>query len=118
MIEVFCNIEESRSVDTTLDMIEGFRLEAGYAASAFITDERRGAAHYDSPLLLVTDNKIDTVDQILPILEMVSRDGRPLVIVAEDIEGQALAALRALLVPGERLRLSVPLDPQRQPGPS
>ena len=86
-------IEESRTVDTTLDVIEGFRLEAGYAASAFITDERRGAVHYDSPLVLVTDNRIENVDQILPALEIVSRDGRPLVIVAEEIEGQALAAL-------------------------
>tara|TARA_Y100000310_G_scaffold47062_1_gene43648 strand:- start:1443 stop:3017 length:1575 start_codon:yes stop_codon:yes gene_type:complete len=86
-------IEESRTVDTSLDIIEGFRLESGYAASAFVTDERRGAAHLDSPLLLITDNKIDSVDQILPALEIVSRDGRPLVIVAEDIEGQALAAL-------------------------
>jgi len=86
-------IEESRTIDTALDVIEGFRLEAGYAASAFVTDERRGAVHYDSPLLLITDTKIDSVDQILPALEIVSRDGRPLVIVAEDIEGQALAAL-------------------------
>ena len=86
-------IEESRTVDTSLDIIEGFRLEAGYAASAFVTDERRGAVHYDAPLLLVTDNKIENVDQILPALEIVSRDGRPLVIVAEEIEGQALAAL-------------------------
>ena len=76
-----------------MDVIEGFRVEAGYAASAFVTDERRGAVHYDSPLLLVTDNRIDSVDQILPALEIVSRDGRPLVIVAEEIEGQALAAL-------------------------
>ena len=86
-------IEESKTVDTSLDVIEGFRVEAGFAASAFITDERRGAVHYDSPLLLVTDNRIDSVDQILPALEIVSRDGRPLVIVAEEIEGQALAAL-------------------------
>ena len=86
-------IEESKTVETSLDVIEGFRVEAGYAASAFITDERRGAVHYDSPLLLITDNRIDAVDQILPALEIVSRDGRPLVIVAEEIEGQALAAL-------------------------
>ena len=86
-------IEESRSVETSLDIIEGFRLEAGYAASAFVTDERRGAVHHDSPLLLVTDAKISSVDQILPALEIVSRDSRPLLIVAEDIEGQALAAL-------------------------
>ena len=86
-------IEESRSVDTSLNIIEGFRLEAGYAASAFITDPRRAAVHYDTPLILVTDAKIEAVDQILPALEIVSRDGRPLVIVAEEIEGQALAAL-------------------------
>ena len=86
-------IEESRSSETALDMIEGFRLEAGYAASAFVTDDRRGAVHYETPLVLVTDAKIDAVDQILPALELISRDGRPLVIVAEEIEGQALAAL-------------------------
>ena len=86
-------IEESRTTETSLDIIEGFRLESGYAASAFVTDERRGAVHLDSPLMLITDNKIDSVEQILPALEIVSRDGRPLVIVAEDIEGQALAAL-------------------------
>jgi len=86
-------IEESKVVDTSLDVIEGFRLEAGYAANAFITDERRAACHYDAPLLLITDQKIDSVEQILPALELVARDSRPLVIVAEEIEGQALAAL-------------------------
>ena len=86
-------IEESNSSETSLDVIEGFRLEAGYAASAFITDERRSAVSYDSPLVLVTDNRIETVDQILPVLELVARDARPLLIVAEEIEGQALAAL-------------------------
>jgi len=86
-------IEESKTVNTSLDLIEGFRVEAGYAASAFVTDERRGAVYYETPLLLVTDAKIDAVDQILPALEIVSRDGRPLIIIAEEIEGQALAAL-------------------------
>jgi len=86
-------IEESKTVNTTLDLIEGFRLEAGYAASAFVTDERRAAVHYESPLILVTDTKIESVEQILPALELISRDGRPLIIVAEEIEGQALAAL-------------------------
>ena len=86
-------IEESKTVNTTLDLIEGFRIEAGYAASAFVTDERRAAVHYESPLILVTDTKIESVEQILPALELVSRDGRALIIVAEEIEGQALAAL-------------------------
>lgn len=86
-------VEESKTVNTSLDVVEGFRVEAGYAASAFVNDERRGAVYYESPLLLVTDSRIESVEQILPALEIVSRDGRPLVIVAEEIEGQALAAL-------------------------
>lgn len=86
-------IQEGKTIETTLDIIEGFRLESGYAATAFITDERRGAAHHDSPLFLVTDQKIEAVDQILPALELIARDSRPLIIVAEEIEGQALAAL-------------------------
>ena len=87
-------IEEARSLETSLDLVEGFRFDAGYAATAFINDERRGVVKYsESPLLLVTDYKIDSVDQILPILEVVARESRPFVIVAEDIEGQALAAL-------------------------
>jgi len=86
-------VEEARSLDTSLDVLEGFRMPAGYVASAFINDERRGAVRHSNPLLLVTDERIDSVDQILPALEIIARDGRSLVIVAEEIEGQALAAL-------------------------
>lgn len=86
-------IEESRSLETSLDITEGFKLKAGYCAGAFITDERRAAMHHEEPLILVTDQKITTVEQILPVLEMVAREGRPLIIISEDIEGQALAAL-------------------------
>jgi len=76
-----------------LDVTEGFRFDAGYCAGAFITDDRRGVMHHDDPLLLVTDYKISTIDQILPLLEMIAREGRALIVVAEDIEGQALAAM-------------------------
>ena len=86
-------IEESRSLETSLDITEGFRFDAGFCAGAFITDDRRGVMHHEEPLLLVTDHKISTVEQILPILEMIARENRPLVIVAEEIEGQALAAI-------------------------
>jgi chaperonin GroEL len=86
-------VEEARSMETSLDVIEGFRMPAGYVASAFVTDERQGAVKHDSPLLLITDARIETVEQILPVLEIVSRDGRPLIIFAEEIDGQALAAL-------------------------
>ncbi len=86
-------IEEARSVDTTLDLVEGFRFDSGYAATAFVTDERRGVARYEEPLFLITDSKLDKVEQILPALELAARESRPFIIVAEDIEGQALAAL-------------------------
>jgi chaperonin GroEL len=86
-------IEESRSLETSLDVTEGFKFNAGYCASAFVTDERRAVMHHDDPLLLVTDHKISAVEQVLPVLEMVAREGRPLILVAEEIEGQALAAM-------------------------
>ena len=86
-------VEEARSVDTTLDLIEGFRFDSGYAASAFINDERRGAVSHEDVFVLVVDDKIEQVEQLLPVLEPVAREGRPLVIVASEIEGQALAAL-------------------------
>ena len=86
-------IEESRSIDTSLDVTEGFRFEAGFAAGAFITDDRRGVMHYEEPLFMVTDHKISNVESILPVLEMIARENRPLVVVAEDIDGQALAAM-------------------------
>jgi len=87
------SIEEARSLETSLDVVEGFIFDSGYLASAFVTDERRGAVVYDDPLLLVTDHKIEHVEDVLPILEIVARESRPFIIVAENVEGQALAAL-------------------------
>lgn len=86
-------IEESRSVETSVDITEGFRFASGFCAGAFVTDERRSMMVHDNPLILVTDYKISAVEEILPILEMVARENRPLIVVAEDIEGQALAAM-------------------------
>lgn len=87
------SIEEARSVTTSLDIIEGFRFDSGYLSSKFITDERRNAVSYEDPLILVTDAKVSTVEEILPTLETAAREGRALIIVAEEVEGQALAAL-------------------------
>ena len=86
-------IEEARAVETSLDIVEGFRFDSGYLANAFITDEKRGTVKYEDPLILVTDEKIETVDEMMPVLELVSREARPAIIVADNIEGQALAAL-------------------------
>lgn len=86
-------IEEARSLDTSLDLVEGFRFNAGYAATAFVTDERRSICRYENPMFLITDDKVDQVNQILPALEIAARESRPFIIVAEEVEGQALAAL-------------------------
>ena len=86
-------IEEARSLETSLDLVEGFRFDSGYLASAFVTDEKRGVVKYDEPIILVTDEKIDSVDDMMPVLEIAAREGRPFIIVAANIEGQALAAL-------------------------
>jgi chaperonin GroEL len=86
-------IEEARSLETTLDLVEGFRFDGGYLATAFINDDARGTVRYDNPLLLITDEKIETVEEMMPALELAARESRPFIIVAENIEGQALAAL-------------------------
>jgi chaperonin GroEL len=86
-------IEEARSLDTTLDLVEGFRFDSGYAATAFVTDERRGVCKHDEPMFFITDSKIEQVSQILPALEIAARENRPFVIIAEEVGGQALAAL-------------------------
>ena len=86
-------VEEAKSIETSLEMLEGFRFGSGYLASAFVTDERRGAARYENALVLVTDESINTVEQILPILEQVARANQPLIVVADNVQDQALAAL-------------------------
>jgi chaperonin GroEL len=86
-------IEEARSLETSLDVVEGFRFDSGYLATAFINDERQGVVKYDDPYILVTDHKFDSVNDMLPVLELIAREGKPFVLVAEEIEGQALAAL-------------------------
>ena len=86
-------IEDGRALETSLDVVEGFRFDSGYAAGAFITDERRGVMKHNDPLFLITDEKIEFVEDILPALELAARDSRPLIIVAEEVEGQALAAV-------------------------
>ena len=86
-------VEEARSLETSLDLVEGFKFNSGYVAGAFVTDERRNLVQYEEPLFFVTDSKIEYVNDILPVLEIAARENRPLVIVADDIEGQALAAL-------------------------
>ena len=86
-------VQEGRTLETSLDIAEGFQFDSGFIANAFITDERRASMRYDECLILVSDKPITTVDEIFPILQFVARDGRAFIIVCEDIEPQPLAAL-------------------------
>ena len=85
--------EDAKSADTSLDLVEGFRFDSGYFSQSFVTNERKNAVEYEDALLFITDHKIDNVKTILPVLELAARESRPLIIVAEHVEGQALAAL-------------------------
>lgn len=86
-------IQEAKSNETSLELTEGFQFDSGLLANVFITDERRGVMKREDCLILVTDKNITTIDEILPALEIAARDGRSFIIVAEDISGQALAAM-------------------------
>ncbi|MEI8251239.1 MAG: chaperonin GroEL, partial [Synechococcus sp. ELA057] len=86
-------VEESKSLATELEITEGMAFDRGYASPYFVTDQERRECVFDNPLLLITDRKISAVADLVPVLEAVSRSGRPLVILAEEIEGEALATL-------------------------
>lgn len=87
------SIEEGRSQETTLDIVEGFQFDAGYLSTQFITDERKGSMRYENALVLVCDGVISNIEELLPVLEIVARENKPFVVVSEGVEGQALAAL-------------------------
>lgn len=87
------SLEEGKSVTTELEVTEGMRFDKGYISPYFATDPERMEAIFDEPFLLLTDKKIALVQDLVPVLEQVARAGRPLVIIAEDIEKEALATL-------------------------
>lgn len=86
-------VEVGKSVDTSLDVVEGFQLPSGFLSAQFITDEQRSVMRFDNPLVLVTDHNIDSLDDLMPVLEIVAREKKPFVIISDNLEGQALAAL-------------------------
>ena len=94
------NVEEARSMETSLDLVEGFVFDSGYISPQFINNERRASVSYENPLIFITDQKLENVEEMLPLLEIVARDGSPLLIVAEEVAGQALAALIVNVVRG------------------
>ena len=87
-------IEESKSMTDELDFVEGMRLDRGYLSPHFVTDAERMEVSLDNPLILITDTKVSSVNDIVPTLEKVAQaGGRPLAIIAEDVDGEALATL-------------------------
>ncbi|MGL5646681.1 MAG: chaperonin GroEL [Clostridium sp.] len=86
-------VEESRSMGTELDVVEGMQFDRGYVSPYMVTDTEKMEAVLDNPYILVTDKKINNIQDILPILEQIVQNGRKLLIIADDIEGEAMATL-------------------------
>jgi len=86
-------VEEAKSMETELDVVEGMQFDRGYLSPYFVSDPERMEAQLEEPLLLLHEKKISSMKDLLPLLEQVARQGKPLLIVAEDIEGEALATL-------------------------
>lgn len=86
-------VEEAKSMATTLDVVEGMQFDQGYLSPYFVTDAERMEAVIENPLILIHEKKISIMKDMLPLLEKIARAGRPLLIIAEDVEGEALATL-------------------------
>jgi chaperonin GroEL len=86
-------VEESRTLETQLEVVEGMQFDRGYLSPYFVTDPERMEAVLDDALILIHEKKISSMKDLLPLLEQVARQGRPLLIIAEDVEGEALATL-------------------------
>ncbi len=86
-------VEEAKSMDTTLDVVEGMQFDRGYLSPYFVTDAEKMVVSLEDPVILINEKKISNMKDLLPILEQVAKMNKPLVIIAEDVEGEALATL-------------------------
>ena len=86
-------VEESKNMDTTVNIVEGMQFDRGYISSYFVTDRERMEVNYSDAFVLIHDKKISTMKDLLPLLEKVAQTGKPLVIICEDMDGEALATL-------------------------
>jgi len=86
-------VEEAKGLETTLDTVEGMQFDRGYLSPYFATESEKMEAELEEPLILIHDKKISAMNDLLPVLEKVAQQGRPLLVIAEDIEGEALATL-------------------------
>src|SRR5918998_2288085 len=86
-------VEESKTMETALEVVEGMQFDRGYLSPYFVTDPERMEAVLENPLILINEKKISSMKDLLPLLEQVAKMGKPLLIIAEDVEGEALATL-------------------------
>src|SRR3982750_3941803 len=86
-------VEEAKSMETSLEVVEGMQFDRGYLSAYFVTDPERMEVVLENPVILIHEKKISSMKDLLPLLEQVARAGRPLVIIAEDVDGEALATL-------------------------
>ncbi|MBZ4401757.1 chaperonin GroEL [Myxococcus faecalis] len=86
-------VEEAKGLETTLDVVEGMQFDRGYVSPYFVTNRERMEVVVDDPYILISEKKISSMQDMIPILEQVARSGKPLLIIADDIEGEALATL-------------------------
>lgn len=86
-------VEESKTMGTSLELVEGMQFDRGYVSGYMVTDTDKMEAVLDNPYLLITDKKISNIQEVLPILEQIVQQGKKLIIIAEDVEGEALATL-------------------------
>jgi len=104
-------IEESKGTDTYVDVVEGMQFDRGYLSAYFVTDTEKMVAELENPYILIHDKKISVMKDLLPILEATAQSGRPLLIIAEDVDGEALATLVV-----NRLRGSLKVCAVKAPG--
>ena len=104
-------IENAKGIDTTVKVVEGMQFDRGYISPYFVTDTEKMECAYDNPYILIYDKKISTMKDLLPVLEKVVNTGRPLLIIAEDVESEALATLVV-----NRLRGSLKIAAVKAPG--
>ena len=104
-------IEESKGTDTYVDVVEGMQFDRGYISPYFVTDAEKMSAHLENPFILIHDKKISTMKDLLPVLEATAQTGRPLMIISEDVDGEALATLVV-----NRLRGSLKVCAVKAPG--
>src|SRR5210317_1995163 len=86
-------VEEAKSMDTTVEVVEGMQFDPGYLSPYFVTDPEKMVVSLDSPYILINEKKISNMKDLLPVLEQVAKLGKPLMIIAEDVDGEALATL-------------------------